>query len=422
MGERSVAVLQLLVGLAAAFLLVALLTHQDPLGDVEIYRHVAARVAGGELPYADFPLEYPPLALLPMLAPWYFPAPAPDAAAYALRFGVESTILVVAGGLLLAWMARRTRPQPASSIGLLAGYLPLALALAFIGLWRYDLTPAVLSLIALALLPSRPGAAGMALAASIGAKLYAAPLAIPFGAWLLVSRGWRAAGRFAIGCVAVLALLALPFVALGQGMTMTFLRYQAERGLQLETTWAGIIGLGHVLAGVPARDYRDFGTHQLDSPWTGPMLAVAGVALPVLLSVVVVIGLLRLGGLAAQGQSSTTAVAELSAALLLALIVTNKALSPQYLIWLLPFTPLVQPGPRLLLLLAGLLTALLYPFMYDELRALSPAGVALLNARNLALWTSLAWLLANQRPRVLQPALDRWWRALRGRLEAPTAG
>ena len=87
------------------------------------------------------------------------------------------------------------------------------------------------------------------------------------------------------------------------------------------------------------------------------------------------------------------------AALLLAFLLTASVLSPQFLLWLLPFaaaqfavTPRFGRSTRLLLVIA-LLTQLVYPQTIDALLRLEPAALALLCLRNALLGVLLVeWM------------------------------
>ena len=91
-------------------------------------------------------------------------------------------------------------------------------------------------------------------------------------------------------------------------------------------------------------------------------------------------------------------LATLVAATLLAVVTTNKVLSPQYLIWLLPFVPLLSRWPRVLMIAAAALTAVEFPFLYDGLRGLDAGPVLLVNLRNGLLIATLVWLVVEARP------------------------
>lgn len=85
------------------------------------------------------------------------------------------------------------------------------------------------------------------------------------------------------------------------------------------------------------------------------------------------------------------------AASILAVIVFAKVLSPQYLIWLMPFISVIA-GPtwyraRVLFLLSCLITTLIYPFFYHHLMGLQFWAIGLLNLRNALLVTLLVVLL-----------------------------
>src|SRR5262249_6285705 len=82
---------------------------------------------------------------------------------------------------------------------------------------------------------------------------------------------------------------------------------------------------------------------------------------------------------------------------LLVFIVTNKVFSPQYVVWLLPFAPLL---PRRHTAVAGAIIALtivIFPYDYGSLLAFQPAPVILLNLRNSMV---VAWLVALITPQV----------------------
>jgi hypothetical protein len=117
----------------------------------------------------------------------------------------------------------------------------------------------------------------------------------------------------------------------------------------------------------------------------------------------------------------------LSAALL-AFLATNKVFSTQYVIWLLPFVPLLDRWRGGLTVIIFVLTVYLYPFHYPDLMRMQAAEVALLNLRNLlvlALLISLLFpdirlLLRRESWAGLIPSGRAWWSRWRvGDVRAP---
>jgi hypothetical protein len=100
-----------------------------------------------------------------------------------------------------------------------------------------------------------------------------------------------------------------------------------------------------------------------------------------------------------------------SAAAILAFVIGGKVLSPQYLIWLVPFATAIggRAGrvARPLFLVACLLTGLLYPWATGSLRSLQTWAFLVLNIRNVALlgvW--VIWLRIPSDESATSPAIS----------------
>src|SRR5207249_2134955 len=107
------------------------------------------------------------------------------------------------------------------------------------------------------------------------------------------------------------------------------------------------------------------------------------------------------------GRVTSESLVAYSVAALLAFIATNKVFSPQYLIWLLPFAPLLRLRQASALLAICALTIVLFPFDYDHLLSMELLPVLLLNLRNLLVVALLVWLMVDRAPPSWRTALGR---------------
>jgi hypothetical protein len=110
---------------------------------------------------------------------------------------------------------------------------------------------------------------------------------------------------------------------------------------------------------------------------------------------------------AARGAVTYASLAAYAVATLLAFIATNKVFSPQYLIWLLPFAPLLRPRQAGLFLAICAITIVIFPFDYNLLLAMQLLPVLLLNLRNALVVALLVWLVLDRAP-ALPRAMSRW--------------
>jgi uncharacterized membrane protein YhaH (DUF805 family) len=199
----------------------------------------------------------------------------------------------------------------------------------------------------------------------------------------------------AAGAVALVAVLA------GGTRLLSPLRWQGERGLQLEAYAA----LPLLVADLFRPDrwqvaYTRFYAFQVNGPGTGAAMTAASVAsiLAVLLLAVLWLRAARLRDAVPPGTAGLLAV--LTVCLM---AMTDKTLSPQYLIWvaaLLAAVGVTVPGclPRAagpLLLATCALTQVIFPLNYDPLVAGRPYAVVLLVVRDAGL-LALACLVAHR--------------------------
>jgi uncharacterized membrane protein len=406
----------LVIGLLAAqliaLLLVVLVTlpgiAQWHAMDLSIYYQDSRQLLNGLVPYRDFALEYPPLALLPFALPRLVTlGQRIDFTSYVWLFLVQNVLFSTLIALLIVQI--RGLQAAGSSLAL---YALLVAVSAPLLPWRYDLFPALLTaLTLLCVLRRQPGWAGIWLGLGVAAKLYPAVLLPIFGAYYLAEKDRPALVRLALGSAGALAAALLPFVLIAPGPLLMFLQYHQLRGLQLESLPAGVIVLAHVLGNIPAQLAFNYGALHVDSPPATVVLRWLPVAVVVVFGVVLSSCWARFREeQAASGHVTSESLIVYAFAALLAFIVTNKVFSPQYIIWLLPFAPLLRLRQAIALLVICALTITLFPFSYNYLLDMNLLPVLLLNARNLLAVALLFWLLLDRAPAAWRAALG--WPAL----------
>jgi len=283
---------------------------------------------------------------------------------------------------------------------------------------RFDLLPGVLAGFSLLYLMRRRSlAAGASLGLGAAVKLLPALL---FPSLLArtsanepaadLTRRRVSAVAWFFGTGAVLALISLVWA--GWARLISPLTWQSDRGLQVESIWAGLPmalkALGVDGYTVAMSKYNAF---EISGPLRSAMLVLSDASM--------VIGLI--GIVAAyvwwllRRRASLYLGIVIALAVLTIMIVTNKTFSPQYVIWLggpmavlllaseRPDLPAGVAAPRLTarrlaaaLLIITALTQLVYPIFYDALVFGGPLNgfiTAVLVVRNLLLVAYLAWLL-----------------------------
>jgi hypothetical protein len=312
----------------------------DLVGDTAIYQHYGSLVRAGELPYRDFPFEYPPGSLPVLVGPNY-------ASDYQTAFG---WLMAACGGLTLL-AVYRVRPAAAWFVAvspLLVGALVLN---------RFDFWPTLLVTLGVtALLGDRHRLGWAALAAAIAAKIWAVSLMPLVLVWTLRRRGGAELARCIAAAIGVLAAAFAPFAILAPHQLWNSLHDQLTRPLQVETLPAAVLILTHH-AGI------------VDSYTTQAVTGQAVGWLQALLALTEVAVLLGLWIAFARGPVVSERFVRYVAACVAAFVVLGRVLSPQYLIWLVPLAALV-PGRRgrlaaALVACAAILGQFLYPRYFE---------------------------------------------------------
>ena len=332
---------------------------QGQLSDVPVYVHYADLMRGGAVPYRDFRFEYPPAALPAMLLPSYMTW------SYATSFAV---LMGVCGAGCLAAAASSLRGAGAGAertwIALLAiGVSPLVLGSLFDT--RFDLWPALLAVAGLAaLVRERPAVSGGLLALGFAAKLWPAAL-LPLAVVHLWRRKGQASALAVVGAfVAVAAACFLPFAMLGPDGLRAMFADQLGRPLQIESLGAAVLMAAQHLGMAPLATVTSHGSQGLSGRGAG-LAADLSTALEILSVVAIWVVFAR------RRNAEGDAVLVAAAATVAALVAFDRVLSPQYLIWLAPFVPLVRGGRGIvaggLLFLALGLTQTWFPWHYWSL-------------------------------------------------------
>ncbi|MEW5852218.1 MAG: hypothetical protein AB2A00_25740 [Myxococcota bacterium] len=407
--------------------------------DTRRYEQLAVAWLAGRTPYAEVTLEYPPLSLV------VFTLASVLSGNLLSYVGAFKLLALLCDALVLLGVFRLgSGAERRGASGVLATWLYtlLTFPLLHLLLRRNDIFAAATTVWAVQQVLSRRRVAVPSVLLAVGACIKLVPaVLLP----LVVLAGWRlepgrtlrrhaamAVGAFAATCAAVL----LPFlVTVGSALGSVF-SYHAARPLQVESTYASVLMLLHRLRVLEVAVNHQYGAYHLVGPLSetlargATVLALGGMALVLFL--------------AGRAQARAQSVAETRESLLaggvtlpLALLVTSKVLSPQYLVWLLPFLApwlVSAPLPRALLafrvaLLATVLSAVVYPLMYAQLLTGELAPVLALLARNAALVVLLVelvagwgWLEAGCRRVELWWNRARWSRYVPGALVLAWAG
>ncbi len=381
--RRAPAVVLLLAPLVVLVLIVGLTPEQTRVifaSDLSVYRRYGLQVLGGSIPYLDFTVEYPPLALVPMTLPLLGALNGGiDDLGYIWRFTLAQGVLAVAAGGLLFAATGRSR----STLVLWAVLVSLAWASVAL---RYDLWPVLCVLLAVLVVDRRPGAAGVALGLGTMLKLYPLALLPVLGAYALAGRDRAGFVRLLVGCASVVGLVMAAAWALAGPASLQWLLYQQDRGLQIESLGAGLFLALHVLVGQPVDVAYAFGSIQVRAPGSDVLVAASPVALALLLGVVTAVSARRFRrDYARLGRVPRASVELASAAAIAVLLVGSKVVSVQYVIWLLPFAILLPRRMGWMLLAITALSTAIYTTDYTGLLRLETPVIAALLVRNVLL-------------------------------------
>ena len=349
--------------------------------DLDHYAMVADFVRHGWWPYAQFQFEYPPLSLIPLLAP----PTASSVATYEAEFRAVMVVVLAATSVVTTLAAARIWPTLGRPLGAAVAFAFGVAAIGLTALNRYDPTVAlIIAAVALCLVCRRWAWAGLFVGLGFSLKLVPIVL-LPLV--LLLARTWRRAALVVALAAAGAIVPFLPFLIRGAGgLWKSLFAGQAGRGAGIESVMATpyllahAVGLGHaVVVQVPG------GSTELSG--SGMNVLVAAAPLFVLILEAVVYAIAWRGRHVLRHDAEGISVVALAA--VLASVCGNKLISPQHVLWLLPLAALGVVStrasyrvPAVLVLVAAVFTQAEYPFLYHSLVVLHPAGVLAVAIRN----------------------------------------
>jgi hypothetical protein len=335
----------------------------------------AQAIKGGDLPYRDQQIEYPPLSVPVLIAPIYVGDSTQDFVDgfqwEMLAFDLGMVVLI---SLALPGDARRV----ISALGVytvgvvvLSGVVlkPSMIDSAPLVLSRFDLVPAFLVLAAV-LARDRGRSATWSGLLSLGAAVKAFPLLL----YPALLRDERRLGRALVAGAIPLVLCAIAVIAIGDEFGSA-ISYHTDRALQVEALAASPFEVAHLLGSHAA----PVGGHG------GFEVAASGVGFARWLSVALGAACYLLVVWAGWGSRATNL--RLVTALLAILVVFSPVLSPQFLIWILPISACAfgLRAENAVLLLAIVLTQVGLQHYDKAIDEFGPAFVWPVAARNLAL-------------------------------------
>jgi len=266
------------------------------------------------------------------------------------------------------WRSNDRRHDTAIDFWLI--FVPLIGPLSYL---RFDMLPAVLAGGALLAARRKPWVTGALTGLGAAVKLWPALL---IGAFLSYRADRRPVGIAFVVVGFGLALISLIFG--GWSRLISPLTWQSGRGLQIESIWATPLMLARAVRPDDwTVDMSRYQAYEIFGPGVAAWITISNVA--TLLGLALII-LLTVRAFRHDG-STPVAIGFVIVAIVAIMTITNKTLSPQYLLWLggpmaglLVLRPGATPEERSAinrmagqLLILALLTQLVYPLFYDSL-------------------------------------------------------
>lgn len=338
------------------------------LSDIGYFYGAVGHMVDGQRPYRDFEFDYPPGALVPILAPLAAPAAATDPTWYIWGLVIENALAAAAITLVLAgFVDLRSAIVFNVLLALTAPYAPL----------RFDLLPALVTLLAVLWAQRRAATAGGMIALGTVVKLFPIVLLPVLLLPHVAARRWRSVTGMTLGFAITLVAILAPAWVLSRGHVFDFFAFHQARGLQIESLGGGLLLIAGQLHWVPVTQEVSFFSSNLVSPWASPIIRSLQPMMLIAFAIQAIV-------LWRRWRVAPPTLRELGSAVAVTLglfICFNRVFSPQYLIWLLPLFALADQRLAMVTLVC-VLTTLLFPFQYTALQNLQLSQIVQLNIRN----------------------------------------
>ena len=364
------------------------------VGDVGIYQKwVTQGLYYGQIPHTT-EWQYPPL-VAPLLV---FPQWLNDT--FGVHYLTGFTAMTFAADAvvtsMLLWTARRRNTWSGPWYWIVG--VPLLGPIVY---GRYDVYPALCTVVALALLGQgvlvrqsdgtprrdlnrRRWVAGVLVGIGTAIKLW--PALTVFG-MPRTKRGWQAIVTVLVSAVVAIASMSLFFTG-----TMSWIGNQGGRGIEIESVWATPwmlakgLNLDHVVTNRVV-----YGSYQIEPDGHGLGSALITVTADLaLVSLVLAFGLMAYWWWRRTWRPSVTADATFVATLIF--VVASRVISPQYLIWLLAvagfcllYKDTTQRRSAVLVLICLPLTQFEFPFDFTSFRNAQILAIVVVAVRNVLL-------------------------------------
>lgn len=348
--------------------------------DSPYFQDVADRISDGRLPFVHYDLEYPPLGAVVLWLAGALPG------SYAWGLSLVEMAAAVATVLGAHALARALGLSAGRSLGATAIVAVSPLLVGNIMRGRFDfVVVAVVAWVLWAAVRGRFRTAWLLLAAAVLVKLMPVVL-VPALAVLHARRHGRAGAVRGVAWFAgSLAVVVVPLAALSPSGTWSFVRYNLNRPLQMESLGSSLMMVAHKVGGLDVRFVDNFKSRNVD----GAVAEQVAAACSALLAVAVVVIAVRLWMVIRDRPADAAGgpFVAASAATTGALLAFNKVFTPQFIVLLLPACLLVagRAGRVTAGLAVGalLLTQAYYPRAWVQVSELDTGPVAVLLVRNL---------------------------------------